>query len=340
MQRLEEGSKGAAKPSLLNSGPSEETNGASILASLEHGKGGAASRSIPAKRRMRIAAYGATVGIAFVMAGWLFFDQSREPDAASTQGLGSSGLAVNSATSATSAPAPVDVIASAAAPSEEPQAETPATIVTEAALPQAADAASIVAGAAIASSLPQANAQRSLSASLEEGMTPQAPNASQAPETGLSKTPPRSPDAAQPKSREERKTDRKKERKSADDKRKIASASAKQKRERKAPVDGDVVLLSALVAHTSDPASTKTAAQKRAAADARARAANAAKRKQLAKAGNDASSHDIVERNYGDTTKELLQRCKKLGLLEGELCRLRICSGQWDSDAACRIQQP
>ena len=34
-------------------------------------------------------------------------------------------------------------------------------------------------------------------------------------------------------------------------------------------------------------------------------------------------------------TAELLQRCQQLGLIEGMLCRSRICSGRWDSDPAC-----
>jgi hypothetical protein len=34
-------------------------------------------------------------------------------------------------------------------------------------------------------------------------------------------------------------------------------------------------------------------------------------------------------------TAELLRRCQQLGLIEGMLCRSRICSGRWDSDPAC-----
>jgi hypothetical protein len=44
---------------------------------------------------------------------------------------------------------------------------------------------------------------------------------------------------------------------------------------------------------------------------------------------------DVVERQDGDTTAQLLARCKQLGLIEGMLCRSRICSGRW-ADAACR----
>jgi len=44
---------------------------------------------------------------------------------------------------------------------------------------------------------------------------------------------------------------------------------------------------------------------------------------------------DVVLRRQEEETAELLQRCKQLGLIEGMLCRSRICSGRWDSDPAC-----
>lgn len=48
---------------------------------------------------------------------------------------------------------------------------------------------------------------------------------------------------------------------------------------------------------------------------------------------------DVVLRRQGpgqeQETAELLQRCQQLGLIEGMLCRSRICSGRWDSDPAC-----
>jgi hypothetical protein len=71
--------------------------------------------------------------------------------------------------------------------------------------------------------------------------------------------------------------------------------------------DTDVALLSALVAHAGKPA---VVAPER--------------------------SRDIVERGDGDSTADLLARCKQLGLIEGMLCRSRICSGRWESDATCR----
>ena len=44
---------------------------------------------------------------------------------------------------------------------------------------------------------------------------------------------------------------------------------------------------------------------------------------------------DVVLRQNEDETSALLQRCRQLGLIEGMLCRARICSGRWNSDPAC-----
>ncbi|MBA5688958.1 hypothetical protein [Rugamonas apoptosis] len=71
--------------------------------------------------------------------------------------------------------------------------------------------------------------------------------------------------------------------------------------------DTDVTLLAALVAHASQPATV------------------------LAQ-----PSRDVVERGDNDNTAELLRRCKQLGLIEGMMCRSRICSGRWENEAACR----
>ncbi|CDG84034.1 hypothetical protein [Janthinobacterium agaricidamnosum] len=48
------------------------------------------------------------------------------------------------------------------------------------------------------------------------------------------------------------------------------------------------------------------------------------------------SKRDVVLRKGDESTESLLQRCKELGLIEGMLCRSRICAGRWDSDLACR----
>ena len=86
-----------------------------------------------------------------------------------------------------------------------------------------------------------------------------------------------------------------------------ATAAASRGKTAAPPNDTDVALLTALVAHAGKPA---VVAPER--------------------------SRDIVERREGDSTADLLARCKQLGLIEGMLCRSRICSGRWESDATCR----
>ncbi|WP_432379524.1 hypothetical protein [Duganella sp. P38] len=71
--------------------------------------------------------------------------------------------------------------------------------------------------------------------------------------------------------------------------------------------DTDVTLLTALVAHAGQSAPVTSE-----------------------------RSRDVVERQDGDTTEQLLARCRQLGMIEGMLCRSRICSGRWEADAACR----
>lgn len=70
--------------------------------------------------------------------------------------------------------------------------------------------------------------------------------------------------------------------------------------------DTDVALLTALVAHANKPTAVLPE-----------------------------RNRDVVERQEGDSTAQLLARCKQLGLIEGMLCRSRICSGRWDADPAC-----
>ncbi|WP_166455060.1 hypothetical protein [Duganella alba] len=86
-----------------------------------------------------------------------------------------------------------------------------------------------------------------------------------------------------------------------------AASSASATAQAQPAGDTDVTLLTALVAHANKP-STVTPER----------------------------SRDVIERQEGDTTAQLLARCKQLGLIEGMLCRSRICSGRWESDAACR----
>jgi hypothetical protein len=90
-----------------------------------------------------------------------------------------------------------------------------------------------------------------------------------------------------------------------------SAANSAQRNASAASSDTDVTLLTALVAHANKP--TVVAPER---------------------------SRDVVERQDGDSTAQLLARCKQLGLIEGMLCRSRICSGRWESDAACRAPTP
>lgn len=91
--------------------------------------------------------------------------------------------------------------------------------------------------------------------------------------------------------------------------------------------DRDVRLLTALIATSKDIPVRK---------EGHANAASRIPANKNAKAKDASRNQDIVERKSGDSTASLLMRCKKLGLVEGELCRWRICSERWDSDPACK----
>lgn len=95
--------------------------------------------------------------------------------------------------------------------------------------------------------------------------------------------------------------------------RKVATSERQAASSRPAPAtssDKDVALLTAMVAHAHQQDSGQD----------RGRAEHA---------------RDVVVRKDEEETASLLQRCKQLGLIEGMLCRARICSGRWDSDPAC-----
>lgn len=96
--------------------------------------------------------------------------------------------------------------------------------------------------------------------------------------------------------------------------------------------DSDVDLIAALVAHVSHAESAGREARKNA---VRSRAADVRVSAATRKGRSVDASRDVVVRKDEDSTTELVARCRALGLIEGELCRLRICSGLWGSDPAC-----
>lgn len=87
--------------------------------------------------------------------------------------------------------------------------------------------------------------------------------------------------------------------------------------------DKDVDLIAALLAHVSLGGAPGREAKQKAAEVAG---------KQDKRAG---ANRDIVVRNAGEPIDALVKRCHELGFVEGELCRLRICSGLWGKDPAC-----
>lgn len=98
--------------------------------------------------------------------------------------------------------------------------------------------------------------------------------------------------------------------------------------------DSDVNLLEAIVAHSTgaDLETNKKPSTKQ---------KNSSKKSQVSQKENTKTASrnaDIVERKPGDSTEGLLQRCRQLGFIEGELCRWRICSGLWSVEPACKTQ--
>ena len=85
-------------------------------------------------------------------------------------------------------------------------------------------------------------------------------------------------------------------------------------------MDNDVSLISALVAHN----------------EAEPRQAQPAAPNHTKRAAKQASP-DIVERRAGDSTANLVRRCKRLGGTEAKLCQRRICAGH-SGDAACKAK--
>ncbi|EJN07163.1 hypothetical protein, partial [Herbaspirillum sp. YR522] len=97
--------------------------------------------------------------------------------------------------------------------------------------------------------------------------------------------------------------------------------------------DADVDVIKALVGRSADVEKKRAAKESKPAGNNQKLAQNA---EAQAKPG-DGRNVDIVQRTPGESTESLLNRCKALGFLEGEFCRWRICSGRWDTDAACKV---
>lgn len=188
-------------------------------------------------------------------------------------------------------------IAPAAAPGQAAEAGAPALI-------EADPTASILPAATVASLAPEASADTPAAQVKKSAARVKAPSAA-------------------------RRTVRNEPRKT-----RIAGAKPTGKQAQAASADADVDLIEALVARVSG----ERRPAERAAADAAARrelAAASPAPVRNAGAGKPGPSRDVVQRSPEATTEELVQRCRALGFLEGELCRWRICEGRWGKDAAC-----
>ncbi|MFC7516949.1 hypothetical protein ACFQUU_18225 [Herbaspirillum sp. GCM10030257] len=101
--------------------------------------------------------------------------------------------------------------------------------------------------------------------------------------------------------------------------------------------DRDVDLIAALLSHVGVAGSDRRDPN-----SVPARKTNTLKREGLSgstlkKSGAPDAGRDVVLQSAGDTTDTLVKRCQALGFFEGQLCRLRICSGHWGKDAACPV---
>jgi hypothetical protein len=120
---------------------------------------------------------------------------------------------------------------------------------------------------------------------------------------------------------------------------KKAAADNKARTMDTAAADKDVNLLAAVIAHeknstqSSAPLPKSTASTRSTAKTSNAAVAQAPEKSARPPA---TSNRDVVARSAAEPTDSLLKRCSSLGFLEGQLCRLRICSGQWETDMACK----
>lgn len=97
--------------------------------------------------------------------------------------------------------------------------------------------------------------------------------------------------------------------------------------------DRDVDLIAALLTRVS-AADTAGKSAKSAGAP-KGRNASAAPKNSSVADSSVKPNRDLVLNQAHESLSTLVRRCRTLGLVEGELCRLRICSGSWGKDPAC-----
>lgn len=115
-------------------------------------------------------------------------------------------------------------------------------------------------------------------------------------------------------------------------KRATATATPAKSHARDVKKDKDVELIGALLAHVSAPAAApvpNTPARKQQAAAATPARAAVRRDRGTTNEGNRTAQAAVV------STDALIKQCRSLGILQGELCRLRVCSNLWGKDPAC-----
>ncbi|RJF95850.1 hypothetical protein [Noviherbaspirillum saxi] len=97
--------------------------------------------------------------------------------------------------------------------------------------------------------------------------------------------------------------------------------------------DRDVDLIAALLSHVGRENAAGRDVGYRGEAQGRMRAATHA----MVKSPSVEFNRDIVLRTSGESTDSLLKKCDAIGFFEGQLCRLRMCSGLWGKEDACPL---
>ncbi|NMM27433.1 MAG: hypothetical protein HHJ12_09160 [Glaciimonas sp.] len=310
LQQSEQQKRIAAKPSLLSPSDQNDTGNVRILNMLSQGTSLQAVPS-PVRRRLRLFVFVFGL-VAIAVAGTLMSGSDNR-------------LTVLAPVSIHSQPVPEAVSESTSAnTTSQPLASLPDTGKRD--LTAASTAATIITDAPIA--LVKIDGHNNLTTVLEAGVKP-PPAALQSALEAPSTPDPVKPVAVVQAPQVNRVTSAKADKQPAKPSKQAASQSNNI-------VDSDTKLIAALVAYSTEHDPKQTAKN----AVPITKPANLVHNNNGAEANAQSTQHnrDVVARQMGDSTASLLQRCKSLGFVEGELCRLRICAGRWDSDAACKVK--
>jgi hypothetical protein len=304
LQPSEETARGSVRPNLLSGSTATENSSGSILNALE---GKESPSSAIAQKKSGVVRAALVIALLAAIGAGVFFAWSQRGSQADT------AMTANAQTTLAAKELPSSTTANDAAPPEKTESQAAVIENDPVAHSEKSDSTP-----AQASTDPRTKLTETLEAGVPVTSTALA-KALEEPKVSKSKPASKSVDAPLV----NRNVPEKK-----------ATAQKAPKATAAQPADSDVNILTALVSHgesVSEPAKAKETAKSKQAAKKKAA--------EPVLAHNTADTPDIVERKSGDSTDGLLQRCKQLGLIEGELCRWRICSGRWDSDPSCKVNR-